>query len=272
MRDNHNLLASVLPWQVSADKYEKVKWWAQPTPTHAHPRSQDQILQVASRGTLTQRTAAATFAVKLLKFPRSLGEYMSNPDRPFIIWDDNQAELPCLETRALRTILSCCTAPRPAREVSPQDQARVIFIHVGALSTLYRLPLLAERRGSRYDLSFYLYGSHPNVHPLRWGIREIFILGMLILTFLHMLVLHNIGPGGVVTFTVKSLLEDPCAVCDLIRRIDKHPHWVCFILPCVLAAAAKLSAGRGDPLSQYDELVSRVTFTLAFTNRQTVSP
>lgn len=244
MRDNKNLTAAVLPWKISTDIYRKVRWWGsleQPSTSIKYPRgkeetslpsssrfiSRGQSLRISEKGPITQRMIDVLPALSLLHFPYQLAEKMSYPERPFIIWDDHPPESPHLETRALRTVLAACSSPRPAKEVQPQDYARFIFVHVGALATLYRLPRLAERRRKHPETLFFLYGTHPNVSPVQWGMREAFIL------------------GGIVTFTAKCLAENPWETCDLIRRISKHPHWACYILTSVLAIAIKLTSANG---------------------------
>lgn len=52
-----------------------------------------------------------------------------------------------------------------------------MFVHIGALSTLHRLSGLAKARNKQHSLQFITYGTHPTVHPSRWGIHEIFPLG-----------------------------------------------------------------------------------------------
>lgn len=193
--NSNTLTAAVLPWKISTDRYRKVKWWgslelsavslSRPLhgkeevflPRSSHFVSREQSLQIAQKGPVTQRMASILPAVNFLHFPRRLAETMSLPDRPFIIWDDYPLEAPHSETRALRTVLAACSSPRPAKEVQPLDHAKVIFVHIGALATLYRLPRLVERRSKHQETFFYLYGTHPNINPTQWGIREVFVLG-----------------------------------------------------------------------------------------------
>jgi hypothetical protein len=65
-----------------------------------------------------------------------------------------------------------------AVNVGYKADLRAVFVHVGALRTLRRLPALMERLFKRPDVRFFTYGWHERVHPHQWGVREIFPVGM----------------------------------------------------------------------------------------------
>lgn len=46
----------------------------------------------------------------------------------------------------------------------------------------------------------------------------------------------NSRKGGILTITAPALMEDPFGVYRLIKLIDQHPLWMCYIHPYVLAA------------------------------------
>jgi len=109
----------------------------------------------------------------------------------------------------------------------------VIFVHVGALRTLNKLPALADRRCKRPEIQFITYGSHESVKPIFWGFEQVFPV------------------GGVVTFTFTALLENPVAIADIIERISSHRLWSCYILPSVLSKFIRLGCPGNDPIITY---------------------
>jgi len=129
------------------------------------------------RGHLLRRYPIYCRGVFALKFPKWLHDHMSQPNREFCIWNDGAdgyPKLPYLETRWLLSILSHCRAKDAGRKAD----VRVVFVHVGAMKTLYKLPALVERRSRRPEIQFFTYGTHESVSPERWGIHEIFPLGV----------------------------------------------------------------------------------------------
>ncbi|KAJ6461238.1 hypothetical protein C8R47DRAFT_108330 [Mycena vitilis] len=131
------------------------------------------------------------------------------------------------ENEDTKHLLHVLTKFKPGVVLPTNTSADIVFIHVGALSNLRNFPHLAHRR-LRPEVRFCLYGTHRTLPPLRWGFREVYLL------------------GGVVTFTPKALVEDALGVFRAIRNIDAHPLWVCYLLPQVLGMAVKLSQQRED--------------------------
>lgn len=123
-------------------------------------------------------------ALQILKFPQSLYEYMSGSDRHYCIWyepSDGTMRKPASETMLLKVILDEVKAPEVAHSASP----RVIFVHVGALRTLHKLPRFTDRRTNYSLIQFYTYGTHEDVSPNIWGIREIYPCGASFLFVLY---------------------------------------------------------------------------------------
>lgn len=79
------------------------------------------------------------------------------------------------ETQALVDILSLFKAENIG--LSAVD-ARIVFVHVGAMRCIRKMPHLVERRCNRHDVRFVTYGNHECVGPAAWGFHEIFPLGL----------------------------------------------------------------------------------------------
>jgi len=121
-----------------------------------------------------------------------------------------------------------------AKRVGYKADLRVIFGHVGALKSIDRMPLLAERCRQTCGIRFYTFGTHETKHPEYWGVREIYLL------------------GGVVTFTPSALYEDPWGVVNRMQVINSYPLWTCYIHPSVLGMATRLCNPVEDPLAAID--------------------
>ncbi|KAJ7785978.1 hypothetical protein B0H16DRAFT_1488782 [Mycena metata] len=178
-------------------------------------------------------------ALRVLKFPVALHQWMSKPNRPYCVWvpplEERKATSITVvtrdhETEFLMTVLKECGAKR----VGFTAESRVVFVHVGALKSIRKMPALVERRRQAPGVHFYTYGTHETMHPEYWGITEIYPL------------------GGVVTFTPSALYEDPWGVIHKMKTINKHPLWTCYILPSVLGMATKLCSSNEDPLPAFD--------------------
>lgn len=101
---------------------------------------------------------------------------MSLPNRTYCAWwsfEGGAEELSGLETKQLHGIMKACKA----KNVGHKKDARVVFVHVGALQTLHQLPAFAERRCRRPEIHFYTYGTHMSVPRGRWGVHPIYPLG-----------------------------------------------------------------------------------------------
>ena len=106
-----------------------------------------------------------------------LYKFLTITSRTYCLWyagaDGKAGEIAGMETTALRTILTTLKA----KDMGYKSDVRIIFVHVGALKTFFKLPVLAERRVKQPEIRFYTYGTHESVAPERWGIREIFPIG-----------------------------------------------------------------------------------------------
>ncbi|KAJ7462715.1 hypothetical protein B0H11DRAFT_2053966 [Mycena galericulata] len=223
---NSTLIAALIPWQTYPEESRR--------PFGILPSSTKSRIPSEMDWRKTMVKSKYQLALRILKFPPPLHEWMSKANRPYCIWP---AEAPGgrkgtwdRETEYLLTILKQCGATR----VSLKTDFRSIFVHVGALKAIHKMPLLVERRSQTCSIRFYTYGTHEIVHPEYWGVREIYPF------------------GGVVTFTPSALYEDPWGVINTMKVIDKHPLWMCYILPSVLAMATKQSSPGEDPLAAFD--------------------
>ncbi|KAJ7293251.1 hypothetical protein C8J57DRAFT_1268515 [Mycena rebaudengoi] len=179
-------------------------------------------------------------ALRILKFPLSLHQWMSiSPNRmprpkpkSYCIWGlSSEGKGPQdRETAYLVSILNHCKAVR----VGFKAEIRAVFVHVGAVKSIHKMPYIVDRRGRTCSVHFYTYGTHETVHPEHWGVYEIYPV------------------GGVVTFTPNALYEDPWGVINKMKIISQHPLWTCYLLPSVLGLATKLSTADEDPLAAFD--------------------
>ncbi|KAL6304196.1 hypothetical protein BKA93DRAFT_784313 [Sparassis latifolia] len=223
------LVAALIPWVLTASEYEAASWRKPRSKLHTQSLGNEPygICRKILNDPILERS------LRMLNFSKPLREFMSQPNRPYCIWcspAEGDPSLPALETASLRTILNKCKAV----DVGTKKDVRAIFVHVGALASLRKLPALALRRQKRPDLRFLTYGTHETVPPERWGIREIYPL------------------GGVVTFTPCAIIEDLLGVLELIKKLNEHPLWDCYVLPSVVAMVAKLTCQGQSPLSLFD--------------------
>ncbi|KAJ7666449.1 hypothetical protein B0H17DRAFT_1089829 [Mycena rosella] len=220
-----SLVVALLPWKEFPEKESR-------RPFSHLPGRLDAPIPSTADWKKNMEKSKYQLALRILKFPKSLHEWMSKSNRPYCIWPPcgDQKAPRDRETGYLMAILTQCGA----KKVSFKTDIRAIFVHVGALKHIRKLPLLVERRSQTCSIRFYTYGTHETVHPEQWGIREIYPI------------------GGVVTFTPSALYEDPWGVINTMKVIDKHPLWTCYILPSVLGMATKLSSPEEDPLVAFD--------------------
>lgn len=149
----------------------------------------------------------SSLAIAALEFPDDLRLYMSQPNRTYCVWwtpGDGSQAISGPETQLLHDIMRSCKA----KDVGHKADVRVVFVHVGALTTLHRLPALAERRSKRPEIHFYTYGYHASVPREQWGVRAIYPLGML----------------KTCRFIFSSLLISDCrGYCDIHPRCIAQP-------------------------------------------------
>jgi hypothetical protein len=234
MRQGDGLLVALLPPKLKFAKYRELQW-RKSTWLVSHKEGEP-IASLPDR--CLKDDPAYALALRILDFPQWLHRFII-PERTYCVWfapvDGTQEDYGMkikgkTDTQALVTILT----RTKARNVGYKADVRVVFVHIGALRTLYRLPAYCERKFRRPEIQFILYGKHATVPKNRWGIREIYIQG----AFHHLssrIVLSIITlTGGVVTFTPNAILNDPYGIIKLIRKIYDHALYECYILPSVL--------------------------------------
>lgn len=260
--DANALVAALVPWELSWRTYEDALWLSPRSLEPSQNRPPAAVFEALQKSSIFPNTPLFHRVLRILKVPRTLLDFMSTPNRPYCLWYANADGVhPSrgYETKLLQTFLTICKA----RDVGIKADVRAVFVHIGALATLYKLPALAERRYKRPDLRFYTYGSHENVSPDRWGIREIFPLGMCNPFCSHVSDNSTDRAGGVVTFTPAAVIENIVGTYELIKKIDEHPLWQCYILPSVVAMLAMLTCQDQAPLTLFDQYVMTSFSTLS---------
>ncbi|KAG5721565.1 hypothetical protein E4T56_gene13050 [Termitomyces sp. T112] len=185
-------------------------------------------------------------ALRVLEFPRMLHNYFCEDEyeRTYSVWyegGDGTKKRPGMETLALFGILDKCGIKR-----SHIQDARIVFIHVGAVKHLHKLPGFLDICSTSFPVQLYTYGSHETIARGLWGVREVYPC------------------GGIVTFTPQALLDDLSGVIHRVSQIQRHSMWECYILPPVLGMAVTLYSLRegSDPISDFDSGRSPYTMLL----------
>jgi hypothetical protein len=162
-----NLVVALLPWVLS--KPQLIKESRLPnSESLAFPP-----LLESDRWTRSIRIKPSyQHALRILGFPEDLHNYMH--DRLFSVWYHRTCSKTVgLETKLLYNIMEQARAKLAAYTT----EARLVFVHVSALTSLHRLPGLVERRAKRPHVHFYTYGSHEDVFPSLWSVKEIYPCG-----------------------------------------------------------------------------------------------
>ncbi|THH02520.1 hypothetical protein EW026_g379 [Hermanssonia centrifuga] len=230
--ESSQIIAALIPWTLTVDEYRQNRWMRN---NNDSPFTDARLDPELAKHLQKDRKLLAynnTFSLglRILRFTASVYKFLERSPRSYCIWHspaDGSTSHPGFETKLLLAILDVCKA----KNVGYKTDVRVIFVHVGALPTFHKLEALGMRRCKQSDLRIYSYGTHQDVQPDRWSLREIYPL------------------GGIVTFTPKAIIENPFEVYKVIAQIDRHPLWMCYINPCVVAAVAKLSYPDHDPLA-----------------------
>ncbi|TCD70074.1 hypothetical protein EIP91_005056 [Steccherinum ochraceum] len=231
LRSKNGLAVSLCPWKLHKSDLDKFDWIPKKIPFQSDVPGLDPELGKALRHGRSQpqdSKALYQLGLRILKFPKRVHDYMCQPNRRYSMWYGKQ---PHVETKCLQAILERCGA----KDVGLKADLEAIFIHVGHLSTMHHIQVMALRRNKQPHVRYFTYGTHETVHPSRWGVREVYPV------------------GGIVTFTTAALWEGPVAVYRLIDLIDRHPLWSCFITPVVVGALATLSSKGTDPLTLFDQ-------------------
>ena len=163
-----SLVVALLPYSLSKSQLIKESHLA-----NSEPHSLPTLLE-SDRWTRSIRVKPGyQHGLRILGFPEDLHNYMH--DRLFtILWNHRTSSKNAgMETRLLLNIMEQARA-KPAGQ---SNEARIVFVHVSALTSLHRLPGLVERRSKRPHVHFYTYGSHEDVSPSLWSVKEIYPCG-----------------------------------------------------------------------------------------------
>ena len=180
MAEDELLQIALLPWELLAKEFRTLNWKPRyPTKTMSLDDGFTKAITAEGHRAAVARRSFYQ-AVHILEFPRAVYEYIRAKDRPndcpHCIWyndSDSSFSDAGYETKLLRKILAVARSD----DVGFKADVRVIFVHVGSLSTLQNLIALAERRMKRPEIRFITYGTHPSVPRNRWGVRDIYPVG-----------------------------------------------------------------------------------------------
>lgn len=174
------LIAALIPWAMPEKEAVALRIWRTPEEKKMFTQLIRNPEPISDPPRVLRGDPMYHRALHILKFPKWLHGHMSQTDRMYCIWnfrvDHSQEEF---ETIALRSILKRCGAP----DVGLNTHARIVFVHVGSLNTLSKLPTLTERRKKFAHTQFFTYGTHQSVSYKRWGVREIYPLGLFVSVF-----------------------------------------------------------------------------------------
>jgi len=176
LRKPGHFIAALLPWKVVGRKAKAHRLFRDPCDrTHGiHDPGKEESIVMAGRERSLRKFPSYHCALSILGFPKWLYDEM--PKSKYCIWNkdgDGTPSEPGFETRALMHVLK----ERGAEDVGLKADVSFIFVHVGAIHTLCRLPALVDRRMKRLDIQFMTYGTHHTIPPARWGVRQIYPAG-----------------------------------------------------------------------------------------------
>jgi hypothetical protein len=173
----HNcLIGAVYPWSLPDTRFKQAGWSS--VGSVVHDRHITHSLATTTDD-LALKDPALYRSLSLLRFPRLLVDFLTRlPGARCCLWDMNAHNGSSdgaldMDTRALQIILR----KYKGKLMKPSERADIIFIHIGALSTIYRLPMLNDRRAKEPQLRVVTYGAHYSVPTSHWGVREIWPLG-----------------------------------------------------------------------------------------------
>jgi hypothetical protein len=178
LRKAGHFIAALLPWKVVGVKARMHSLFRDPCDsTHGTYRlGKMESIVMAGQERILRKDPSYHRDLSVLGFPKWL--YNGITESKYCIWNkdgDGSPSEPGFETRALVHILD----ERRATNVGLKADVSFVFVHVGAIKTLFLLPALMERRMKRLDIQFVTYGTHHTIPPARWGIRHIYPAGKL---------------------------------------------------------------------------------------------
>ncbi|CAL1696456.1 unnamed protein product [Somion occarium] len=228
------LIAALIPWTLASEQYQKNRWTKSRSLISATEHGLDpgftELFKTTGKQLILTHPSLQR-GLRIHKFPKKLFDSLTK--KPYCVWfspTDGPMNSPGFETASLKAVLKACGA----FDVGYKKDVKAIFVHVGALNTMHKVPSIANRRAKIPDLRFFTYGTHETVPPERWGVREVYPI------------------GGCVTFTPSAFLEDPIGVYQLIKKFDEHPFWAVFLPPNVVGVIAKMVCNGIDPVSVFD--------------------
>ncbi|THH32342.1 hypothetical protein EUX98_g1848 [Antrodiella citrinella] len=177
LRSPQGLVVALCPWTLPQIELNTFNWASKDRPIGIERPLLDPgyagMMRSANRKVLFNSPVYQR-ALRILKFPQSLHDFMAQPNRPYCIWygqpTATTSRPPDAETACLLTILTQCGATN----VGLKTDVRVIYIHVGCLSTMHKINSVAARRSKRPEIRFFTYGTHESVPTSRWGMREVY--------------------------------------------------------------------------------------------------
>ncbi|KAL1731283.1 hypothetical protein EV714DRAFT_271947 [Schizophyllum commune] len=224
------LFAALVPWRIvpvsaKSDEHVSMYQFNEATPSlRSQPvppvqMSSDMKTDLSSRWTVMKGRYQE--ALHVLQFPKEVLEFISKQERTFYIHRPSDEFCPFdlqgrelkgrvaeevvgYETRLLQIVLRRGPIEGERKPPAPSPLERTVWIHVGALHDIGSIPKLVERLGT-HDINFYSYGTHESVPRQLWGIHTLFTY------------------GGAVTFTPRSLLNDPFWTASLMTQLHEHP-------------------------------------------------
>ena len=189
LRNTGGLVIAILPWQKTPEDFAN-KRFREPRYNILGPDAEKSVVRKVSGQ--VQQSLSYQSALAVLAMPDNILSFI--PKRAYCIWAASVEEKPPdsgrgfkkiyrnlrEETKALISVLE----KNEAQNVGYRTDLRIIFVHVGALRTLTKLPALVERREKRNEIRFYTYGFHHSVDPRYWGMHEIYPIGELLRNYL----------------------------------------------------------------------------------------
>lgn len=167
------LIAALIPWAMSPEQLNGV------LPSYQSSISPEAAIETFNQRELTRLTILQ-HGLRILQWPTWLDSHLREGVRSYHIWSvgcpEDKHPNRDFETTILRKVLQHYGMAREEKP-APGENAKLIFVHIASVKTLALLPVLLERRMT-LGCVFVLYGTHPSITPDRWGIREVYPIGM----------------------------------------------------------------------------------------------